>query len=309
MANPEIAPHLQFAQSNVANNTGMDALMEDVQKRGLQEENERLRDMHKTYTAAAGGKLTLAPIDFKKPGLRILDSATADGTWLQDVRKEAGDAANTQTYIGTDLVPELFPDQRPAGIEFVKQSITEPWPKEWHEFFDMVHQRQVLGFCGEFPIKQAVANLCALAKPGGWVELVELDVDQSVLGEATVAREFFRLLEQIWNLKGMGGNFGRNLKEWMEEAGLEDVEQSLLRSKVGAKAEPGMEDISINGSVGAGPMIVAMARTLPGLEGFTSEQLDTLPERAIKELKEKGAEFHSFAVRGRVPAGGLKPKN
>ena len=53
--------------------------MEDVQKRGLQEEVTRLRDMHLTYTEAAGGKLTLVPIDFHKPGLRVLDSATADG--------------------------------------------------------------------------------------------------------------------------------------------------------------------------------------------------------------------------------------
>jgi hypothetical protein len=48
---------------------------------------------------------------------------------------------------------------------------------------------------------------------------------------------------------------------------------------------------------------------LPELEGFTTEQLDTLDVRVRKELSEKGAEFQSFAVRGRVPAGGLKPKN
>jgi hypothetical protein len=47
---------------------------------------------------------------------------------------------------------------------------------------------------------------------------------------------------------------------------------------------------------------------LPELEGFTTEQLDTLDTRVRKELAEKGAEFQSFAVRGRVPAGGLKPK-
>jgi hypothetical protein len=44
------------------------------------------------------------------------------------------------------------------------------------------------------------------------------------------------------------------------------------------------------------------------LKGFTEEQLDTLADRTFKEMKEIGGEFDSFAVRGRVPAGGLKPK-
>jgi len=65
--------------SSVANGTGMDALMEDAKKRGLQEEISRLTDNHLVYTDAAGGKLSYAPVDWKKPGLRILDSATADG--------------------------------------------------------------------------------------------------------------------------------------------------------------------------------------------------------------------------------------
>jgi hypothetical protein len=183
------------------------------------------------------------------------------GIWLQDLRKRAGPVAEKQTYIGTDLVTDLFPNPRPEGIEFIKQSITEPWPTEWHESFDLVHQRQVLGFCGDFSLEQAVANLCALAKPGGWVELVELDCDQSTLGEGTAAREFFQLLEQIWKIKKMGGNFGPNLKEWMENAGLEDVQVDILQCKVGAKAKPELKQASINGAAGAGPMIVAMARS------------------------------------------------
>ena len=46
--------------SNVANGTGMDALMEDAKKRGLQEEISRLTDNHLVYTDAAGGKLSYA---------------------------------------------------------------------------------------------------------------------------------------------------------------------------------------------------------------------------------------------------------
>lgn len=65
--------------SDIANRQGMDALMEDAKRRGYQEEIDRLTDNHLVYTDAAGGKLSFAPIDWQQPGLRILDSATADG--------------------------------------------------------------------------------------------------------------------------------------------------------------------------------------------------------------------------------------
>lgn len=65
--------------ASIANGTGMDALMDDAKKRGLHEEISRLTDNHLVYTDAAGGKLSFAPVDWQKPGLRILDSATADG--------------------------------------------------------------------------------------------------------------------------------------------------------------------------------------------------------------------------------------
>jgi hypothetical protein len=44
------------------------------------DELQRLREQHKLIKDSMGG-LILAPIDFSKPGLRILDSATADGVY------------------------------------------------------------------------------------------------------------------------------------------------------------------------------------------------------------------------------------
>ena len=42
-------------------------------------ELSRLTDQHQYVKDAMGGRLVLAPIDLFKSGLRILDSATADG--------------------------------------------------------------------------------------------------------------------------------------------------------------------------------------------------------------------------------------
>jgi hypothetical protein len=57
----------------------MEKFMETTKQAGHARELKRLRDNHEVFKDAMGG-LLLAPVDLSKPGTRILDSATADGT-------------------------------------------------------------------------------------------------------------------------------------------------------------------------------------------------------------------------------------
>nr|ABV48724.1 methyltransferase [Trichoderma virens] len=49
------------------------------------EEAARMKNQHEWLKGGAGG-LVLAPIDLGRQGMRVLDSATADGYWIQDVK-------------------------------------------------------------------------------------------------------------------------------------------------------------------------------------------------------------------------------
>ena len=53
--------------------------MQTTKKAGHEAEIKRLSDNHEVVRDAMGG-LLLAPVDLSKPGLKIYDSATADGT-------------------------------------------------------------------------------------------------------------------------------------------------------------------------------------------------------------------------------------
>ena len=57
-----------------------DAEEEKYFMEGNADELQRLTCQHEVIKAHVG-KLILAPLDLSKPGLRILDSATADGMW------------------------------------------------------------------------------------------------------------------------------------------------------------------------------------------------------------------------------------
>lgn len=51
-----------------------------------QDETFQLSEQHDVFKASMGGKLVIAPVDFSKPGLRILDCGTADGM-MPNLRK------------------------------------------------------------------------------------------------------------------------------------------------------------------------------------------------------------------------------
>lgn len=56
----------------------IEEFMKTTKEAGHTAELQRLTDQHAIVTDALNG-LLLAPVDFSKPGLKILDSATADG--------------------------------------------------------------------------------------------------------------------------------------------------------------------------------------------------------------------------------------
>jgi ubiquinone/menaquinone biosynthesis C-methylase UbiE len=110
---------------------------------------------------AMGGKLVLAPIDLVRSGLRVLDSATADGYWLVDL---ASSISQTATLIGTDLHPQHFITNLPKNISLSTHSIFDTWPVPFQNSFDLVHQRFVLPICSDEASVDAVKKLFACVK-------------------------------------------------------------------------------------------------------------------------------------------------
>ena len=149
-------------------------------------------------------------------------------------------------------------------MSLVAHDLTKPWPSDWHASFDLVHQRLALAAVGpNFSQQDAVANIAALVKPGGWIELVELDIDEPNSKDAGPAlREFIQLLREIFTLVGLGGNFARKLRGWLEAAGLEQVEERLVDFPAGARSRTAdLAAKSINGSCSAVEPLVAVAKS------------------------------------------------
>ncbi|KUJ19283.1 S-adenosyl-L-methionine-dependent methyltransferase [Mollisia scopiformis] len=260
-------------------------------------EIERLTAQHKIMKSCYE-KLILAPIDLSKPGLRILDSGCADGLWLREVQPLI---ASPHSLIGTDFNPNLFPSDPPGQIMHQAQDITKPWPADWANSFDFVHQRLVLGGCGPFGPEKAVKHMIELVKPGGWIQLDEMDLagEQQLPG---MGGELGRIIRAVFEASGGQWDFATKMKQWMIEAGLENVEEKTIHVAFGkSNPDPEIAKLGIWSLTTSTKALCFAGKTEMGIKGFTEAELDSMGERCEKELIETGVDSPMLSVWGRKP--------
>ncbi|KAI0146900.1 hypothetical protein GGR57DRAFT_494179 [Xylariaceae sp. FL1272] len=250
------------------------------------DESARLQNQHEVIKADMGG-LVLAPIDLSASPLRIIDSGTADGTWLRDLH--ASTAPVEHKLYGTDVSESEFPDDSALGIVYWIQDVKQPWPKDWEGQFDLVHQRLVLVAAGAEQ-KKATLAYAGLVKPGGWIQLIEA-TNELREGYGPNMRAFVQLMRAIFKHMGADVDLMQHLAGWLEEAGFTDIKSRDIEMKIGAtNPEP---DLARRGVISTGIAVTGLSqfgKSLPhGALPFPVEKLDTLPSDLKEELKEVGA--------------------
>ncbi|KAI0206558.1 hypothetical protein F4808DRAFT_455314 [Astrocystis sublimbata] len=267
----------------------------------LENSNEatRLQNQHEVTKDAMGGRLVRAPIDLETPQLRILDSGTADGTWLQDL---AASVAPVQHKLyGTDVNDTGFPSNDSSGTVYQVQDVNQPWPKDWEGQFDLVHQRLVLVAAGSKQ-KEAVLSLAGLVKPGGWIQLIEA-TNKLPDGCGPYMNILVDLMKAIFTNMGADLDIAERLPEWLKEAGFVDVHSDDIVTKMGAtnpKAELAQQGVLSSSIAAQG--LSQFGKTLPaGAFSFPPEKLDTLESDLREELKERGALYTLRVVWAQKP--------
>ncbi|CAO1603057.1 hypothetical protein XANCAGTX0491_006649 [Xanthoria calcicola] len=283
----------------------MDNFMNMTKEAGHTPEIQRLMDLHAAYNDAMDGQLILAPINLEEPGKRILDCGTADGTWLRSVRSSTP-AASHHHYFGTDIEAELFPPTNHRdGITYIQHSFQDPWPLHLQQTFDLVHMRGSLAGASPHPPSRIIKNLATLPRPGGWIQLMEMNAfDPPRAGNGPAMADFARLAAEVWDGIGVG-DFANGLGAMLREgAGMRDVGERRFVVELGkrAKEEGGLRARSVNGVAAPVGPIAAVARDLR--TSFSGEELDGLPGRVRAELEDQGGRVEMIVAWGQRPLEG-----
>lgn len=177
--------------------------------------------------------------------------------------------------------------------------MTEPWPAEWQGTFDLVHSRMALPGVGLHPLDEVVKNLVALVKPGGWIQLVEMEWQG--WDAAPVLGEFREAVKQLMSMatNGQGVDLRDRLAVFFRESGLTNVEQTVVNVPVGLKAENEVKELSLQSMLATATFATDTLKKMA--PDTVDDKLETLPARLTKELRDVGGGYNIFALWAQKP--------
>ncbi|KAM0251444.1 hypothetical protein ACHAQJ_008195 [Trichoderma viride] len=266
-------------------------------------EARRLRMQGALVIDALGGNLVLCPLDLSHPGLRILDSATADGHFLTVIRGQLADPESAE-LVGTDIAP-FPPLDLPDNITLAKQDILQPWPEKWEAYFDLVHQRNALSVTGGMEgAVAAVKRFIGLIKPGGWIQLVDGSVMTGELAEGDKA--VVKLLKVTgWALTRLGLNptLGASTAEILRRAGEGSLQNLGERQGVSAlgkgAATAELEEMGYEQLRGLHNACMSLLKGMPQEERpITVENFEGLLTDLLREAREGDSQMTWYAAWG-----------
>ncbi|KAJ3751705.1 hypothetical protein EV360DRAFT_56484, partial [Lentinula raphanica] len=200
----------------------------------------RLNAQHKTITALFESMLSAAPTNLTS-GDRVLESAAgtliSTGIWaLEFFEKNRADGIILDIEC-IDISSAQFPTTHPPQLHFSVNSVADLHNPEWSNTFADAHQRLLTFAMNDSLWHSAVSELFRVIKPGGWAELVEIDVDLSGWSVGPNSTKFIALSDAAFGAKGVVKDLSVYLPRIMKEAGFVDVKCKPRRILMGEKLE------------------------------------------------------------------------
>jgi hypothetical protein len=178
--------------------------------------------------------------------------------------------------------------------------MTEDWPQEWQGYFDVVHSRMALPGVGITSLESAVKNLIALVKPGGWIQLVEMEWnDWNVGPEGKIFRAAVKDLFSAVS-GGQGVDLREKLIPMFKEAGLVNIDCEIITTPFGARASEQIRAVSEASLFATATGVSTTTKMLPPIS-IPREQLDAMPEKVLAEAKQLGWECKHFVLWAQKP--------
>ncbi|KAF2454064.1 S-adenosyl-L-methionine-dependent methyltransferase [Lineolata rhizophorae] len=265
-------------------------------------QNDQLDLAHHMMRILLDDKLYLAPISKVK---RVLDVGTGTGIWAIDFADENPDTE----VIGVDLSP-IQPEFVPPNCKFEVDDCCSPWTfPENH--FDFIHVRCMFGSVSDWP--KLYEEIYNHLEPGGWLNQMEMTIefksDDDTLGPDHLMVKWSELFIEAGEKFGKTFKIADRCKEWVKEAGFQDVAYYRYKLPVGPwSSDPKMKELGrwnylhcLQGAEGWALFL------LTHVMGWRVEEVMALVAKFKSELKNKKnhAYFEIAVVYGRKPSSAI----
>ncbi|KAI8079770.1 uncharacterized protein BX664DRAFT_341416 [Halteromyces radiatus] len=175
-----------------------------------EEEIDRLHLLHFMVRFAIQGNY-LAPVtDSLRKGANVLDIGCGPGSWTMEI---AGEYPKS-TIVGVDMTCVFPRDIKPTNCQFYQCNALQGLPFE-DGTFDYVFMRFMAQGIELNQWDPLMKDIIRVLKPGGWVEVVEVDLELHRTGPTT--KIYNEHLMTLMNTRQLDPHSGRRLKERFEK--------------------------------------------------------------------------------------------
>ncbi|KAK4662350.1 uncharacterized protein QC763_700430 [Podospora pseudopauciseta] len=256
-----------------------------------EDEQERLDLQHHIWLLLLHGSLYTAPLNVPDESdsgsdYRILDLGCGTGIWAMDI----ADQHPRASVFGVDLSP-IQPEWVPGNCRFHVDDYEDEWTYRPDEAFDYIHGRALGGTVADWGrfYRQVRTHL----KPGGYCEMQEYDAwifsDDDSFDRAPWTKEWVTKLDDASKMFGKQINVANRHKQWMIDAGFEDVQEKVIRIPIGPWAkDPHLKEL---GRFEQLHMQMSVASHTPALftrvHSYTEQQCQVLIEGVKREFRSR----------------------
>ncbi|KAK0375379.1 methyltransferase [Colletotrichum limetticola] len=281
----------QTGQNDQANNQYL-AMVGDVQA-----ELTRLQVQHRWIQMCLKDKIVFAPVNTTNGGLRILDMGCADGTLLRDLQKQVPPSAH---MVGADVSTIFLPTSAQGNIRYVTHDVCDPPAGDLKGQFDLTHVRNVLHSAHRSGIEQAIANLTDTLAPGGWLQIMELDISPDQPSQPQSLKDLIHIIGTMFEKQGMDRKYASKIPEAMKMAGLQNVKVERVECGIGkVHGDEAAVKSSIEPFMHTIPLVARNAQMLvPDMDPVIYTNLE---ERYTKEMTEQGGIFPANVFMAQKP--------
>ncbi|KAJ3728970.1 hypothetical protein DFJ43DRAFT_1191458 [Lentinula guzmanii] len=181
-------------------------------------ETNRVNAQHNIVNNALNGRLHVAPTSLTT-GDRVLESAAGSGIWALEFFEQNRADGIVLDIESIDISSAQFPCAHPPQIHFSVNSIVN-LPNEWDNVFVFAHQRLLVLALNDCLWHSAVSELLRVIRPGGWVELVEIEArDFRSWSVGRNSTKLASLINGLYDETTVIGNLSVYLPEVLKNAG------------------------------------------------------------------------------------------
>ncbi|KAK4520973.1 uncharacterized protein ATC70_006857 [Mucor velutinosus] len=224
---------------------------------------------------------------------RVLDIACGNGTWILEMATEFPDSQ----FYGIDILANYPTTVKPANTFFSQHDILHPKGLPYpDDYFDYIHMRQVYSCFSEQDWVTVMKEIKRLLKPGGYVEL--RDIDPMLNNMGPISSKFFArfpLLMKKWH--GVNILWARYMYDIINNVGnMVDVHKQVNTLPFGSSGPIGnMIQNSLRLALKSFRSFFEIHNSLPGAD------YDRVIDDIVEETSKYRSYFNYYCCWGRSP--------